>query len=123
MDNETKNTKALEWAPEIRAACPVCPARLEAMDACSLGAVGVCPECGELIRRTSASVELYPEADHAKAHPEVLAKLLAIQNVIQTAAMCGCKPSQDEHAGADTFAPEPGDDCVCGGGCGCHGKS
>lgn len=114
-NNETPQARALELAPRIEATCPsaYCGDRLEEMDACSLGGVGVCPSCGELVRRATANVRIYTEAEAENAHPEVLAKLRRIQAVIRAANICGCPKGDD--------APAEVDACVCGGGCGCHG--
>jgi len=83
MDEATKNNGKLEKAEPIEATCPACASRLDGMDACGLGAVGVCPACGELVRRVAQAVEVYPEGDHDRAHPEVLEKLKKIQSDIR----------------------------------------
>jgi len=71
--------------PHIDAACPTCSARLLPMDTCAPETVGVCPACGELVRRKVEAVVLYSEEEEADAHPEVLAKLRKIQAGIREA--------------------------------------
>ncbi len=69
------------------AVCPTCSARLEPMDHCSHGTVGVCPDCGELVRRQSNRVEVYTDKEaNEKAHPEVLAKMRKLQADIRKQA-------------------------------------
>lgn len=122
------------WQPKLR--CPSCSHRLEPMEAAPPETTGVCPACGDLVRsfalavaapergaacpdcalfvRTYLAVRIYTDAEaEERAHPEVLAKLRTIQEQIRTAAICGCPKGDD--------APADRDDCVCGGGCGCHG--
>lgn len=98
---------------DCQATCPTCSLRLEPMDRCSPGTVGVCPECGELVRRQGNTIAVYTDEEaNEKAHPQVLAKLREIQEQIRVADICACPKGED--AAADP------DDCKCGGGCGCH---
>lgn len=119
------------WQPKLR--CPTCNDRLEPMESAPPETTGVCPGCGEFVRsfalaveapergapcpactapmRTYLAVRVYADAEaDERAHPEVLAKLRAIQSTIRAAAICGC-----DNRGAKTG------ECVCAGGCGCHG--
>lgn len=100
----------LELAPPLFADCPTCKAQLEPMDRCALGAVGVCPECGELVRRVTDRVRVYTDREARDAHPEILAKLRRIQEKIRASNLCAC-PDETE-----------ADGCVCGGGCDCHSE-
>lgn len=86
MNGDEGTGEALEMAQKIEATCPACAGRLEPMDVCSLGAVGVCPWCGELVRRTATGVRLYTEEEAADAHPEVLARLQEIQKNVKARA-------------------------------------
>jgi len=75
--------------PGIKATCPACGDRLEPMDLCALGAVGVCPSptCAVLVRRDAEAVRLYTEAEAKDAHPDALARLHQIQKDLKAGAV------------------------------------
>ena len=79
-------TGGLKRAPKIKARCPTCVGRLAPMDQCGLAAVGVCPWCGELVRRTEDSVRRYTEAEERDAHPEILDKLKQVQAQVRSSS-------------------------------------
>jgi len=94
------------WQPKLK--CPSCAARLRPLETAPPNTTGACPSCGELVRsfalavespergapcpgcstrvRTYLGVRVYTdeEAD-TNAHPEVLAKIRAIQDQIRAA--------------------------------------
>lgn len=123
------------WQPKLN--CPTCSLRLADLEPAPPESTAVCPECGELLRsfaivvvdekrggvspccgakvRSYLAVRVYTDAEADElAHPEVLAKLRAIQERIRAAAICGCPKDEDG-------TPSMGDLCVCMGGCACHG--
>ncbi len=63
--------------------CSTCHASLEPLKAAVDGTVGVCPYCGELLRKEADVVRLYTEVEARDAHHEVLERLREIQHEVR----------------------------------------